>query len=795
MFQYTVSLNHRWLAILASCLLVFVMLMAVMPPSARSRPAASGIIIAPSSSSLSVDVSKSITHTFTVTNTGADDVFTLTAVSDNLWPTQIKVAGVVTAQLALSASMSAPVDVVVTATVLPGGTAALPYARDVATFTVVARSSPSISATARLTTTRNTYTVTIAPLAATQIAEPGTAVTYTLRVTNTGNITDTFDLTQTSSLSVWPVSLFPLNVLSLTATSGVSVSVVITIPMGTDGGITNYTHVTATSTADRAQWASAILTTRTPLTAGVELTPVMAALSGNPGATLAYTLSLANTGNATDTFSLTVSSAYATSLVSSTGNLAKGVRVTITAAVTIPTNALADAVNVSVITATSQVSNSAFAKAVLTTTVKTVYSLTLAAPVYAKSGGLGTAVNYSAQIANTGNAADVFTLTVVGGNWTATISGTALVSLPAFSNTNVTVVVNIPPTADEYSSDVATLTATSRGKPALITSVKFTTTGRTVKVYLPIVLRDWPPPSPWTPGSGDITTKTVYQIAVCPVDSNRLYAGTITSGVYASKNAGLSWSQTSLGGALVRGLAVNPTNCDEAYAFASGQGVMKTKDGGANWSSPGNSGLGEPYGYSVVVDPSQPQTVYAGTNALGVYSSIDGGAHWSHTAIPNTAVLGLSIGSDGAVYAATFGTGVYRLKNGGADQLSGGDLSATANVFAVVAASPSILFAATETGLYRSANSGTTWTLVPSLSGKGRVFSVLIDPNNTSIVYAGVEFSGVWRSVDGGLTFNSYSQGMPTAGVGVRNIAIGSATSSYLHAGTALNGAWRVAYP
>jgi hypothetical protein len=616
---------------------------------------------------------------------------------------------------------------------------------------------------------------------------PGAAVSYLVYLKNTStSVNDSYKI----ELSGFWDDDAPSQVNSVSPGQSITFTVTVTVAQDAPGGDENVTTVKATSHNNPSKYALLGLTTTALNVYGVDLTPPASAQLGNPGATLSYALTVMNTGNMTDSYTVTTSSAYLISAPASVDLLSNNETAPLIVSMTVPSSALAGTTNVAAITVTSYADNAKFSRALVTTTVNAVYSLTLAAPIYAKSGGLGTAVNYLAQVTNLGNVADVFTLTVAG-NWTATISGSAtlLVSLPAFSNADVNVVVNIPPNVIEYSSDMTTLTATSRGKPALTTSATFTTTGRTVKVYLPIALNNWPPP--WSKGSGDLATKTVYQIAVCSKDATRLYAGTTAAGVYASTDAGSSWSQTSLSGVLVRGVAVNPANCDEAYAFAWGQGVMKTTDGGAHWS-PVNSGLGELYGYAVAISPLQPQTVYVGANTSGVYSSTDGGAHWSHTAIPNAVVLGLSIGADGAVYAATFSTGVYRLKDGIAQALNGGDLSATANVLAVAAASPSTLFAATETGLYRSTTSGSTWTSV--LSGTGRVFSVLINPQDAQIVYAGVEFSGVWRSVDGGLTFNSYSQGMP-AGVGIRNVAIGSVASNYLHAGTVLNGAWRVAYP
>jgi uncharacterized membrane protein len=887
--KQTILRNSRGLTMFASCILSFIALAVVIPLTAQGRPEEGGVIITPMASALSVDPGNAITHSFTVkNNTGVLEVFTLTATADQ-WLPQIEVNGVVTDQLALFNGTSGEVALVV---FVPSN--AVPFASGHAAFTVTAHSDTAISATVLLTTSRNTYDVEFGAVDAAQSADPGASVLYTLQVTNTGNITDTFYLTQTS---LWAASL-PSSIGPLAANLSANALVTVTIPITVGGNLTGYTQITVTSQADPSQQATAMLATTANTLAGVALTPTANARSDYPGQNVTYTVYLSNTGNTSDSFSLansnsvwpvsmpssvgpvpshqntavtisvdilsnavggenhtvavtatstlspskkasaqltttalpvsgvalapvaqsktgdpsqvvaytlwvtntgntmdsftiTAHSRYSISLPLSLESLPRGQSAVLLASVTIPGEAPANDMDMAVITVTSHMDPTKFKTATLTTTARDIYSFTLTTPTTMQTASPGDLVHYPVHIVNQGNASDVLSLTVTSDSWTTTVNGspTSLITLGISASQDVTVVVSVPSTASENAFDVATLIATSGHRPTLATTIVFTTTRRTVKVYLPLVLRNWPPPPPdWMPGASDLSSETVYQIAVCQKDTTRLYAATRTKGVYVSTNAGTSWSASGLGNVLVRGVAVNAQDCNVAYAFAWGEGVKKTIDGGTTWVSV-NKGLGELYGYSVLVDPSQPQTVYAGTDAYGVYKSTDGGANWSPTAIAGVAVLGLSLKSDGALYAATFGAGVYRLVGNTAVRLSDLNLSATANVFAI-AASPTTLFAAAETGLYRSQDNGTTWQVV--LSGKGRVFSVVIDATTaSSTVWAGVESYGVWRSLDDGATFTSYSQGL-TSGLAVRNVAIGA---TRLYAGTVSSGAWWVPYP
>ncbi len=285
--------------------------------------------------------------------------------------------------------------------------------------------------------------------------------------------------------------------------------------------------------------------------------------------------------------------------------------------------------------------------------------------------------------------------------------------------------------------------------------------------------------------------KTVYQIAVCDADPQRLYAGlNEPDGVHTSITGGASWGTSGLGG-LVRGLAVSSEDCQTAYAFVWGQGVQKTTNGGTNWQAFG-SGL-EAYGYAVVLDTRAglPQTLYVGTYRQGIYKLVNGATTWMATALASKEILGLELDDAGNVYAATFGSGVWRLTASNTVQsLNGGLLASNANVYAV-AVSASRQFAATQSGLYKTVLGGTAWTGVNGIPVGERVYSVFVDPEHPSVVYAGVQDSGVYRSTDGGDTFWAFNNNFPTA-TSARYITINAATPRYLLAGTLSKGIYRI---
>lgn len=321
-----------------------------------------------------------------------------------------------------------------------------------------------------------------------------------------------------------------------------------------------------------------------------------------------------------------------------------------------------------------------------------------------------------------------------------------------------------------------------------------TTTVRWPRAYLPLVFNNYT--SLWTRGTG-MPQALVYSIAVCPTDPSTLYAGTGGYGVYRSQNAGRSWTQRGLSGWTVRGVAVDPGSCDTVYAATYGAYVQKSTNGGGSWTRQ-NSGLGiYSYVYSVIVDPINANVIYAGTSGGGVYGSSDSGVNWTYWSLSGDTVSHLAIVGDAnatTIYAATWGSGVHRCARSGETwgswgQASGFSLSGNVYSVAVDPQNASTVFAAIAPGaLYRSTDGGVNSSLVLGTSPAARY--VVVDPGNSNVVFAATWGSGVHRSTAGGNsgTWQRFAQG--PGNLNARCVSIGPGSALYLHAGTA-NGAWR----
>ncbi|MCZ7671199.1 MAG: hypothetical protein M5U34_30725 [Chloroflexi bacterium] len=104
---------------------------------------------------------------------------------------------------------------------------------------------------------------------------------------------------------------------------------------------------------------------------GVILAPATDAMSGAPGEVVTYTLTLTNSGDVADTFSLAAStSTFATTLSTSSVALAAGASTTVEVYVTIPAGAADGDDDMVTITATSQGDPGESAASTLTTTVE-----------------------------------------------------------------------------------------------------------------------------------------------------------------------------------------------------------------------------------------------------------------------------------------------------------------------------------------------------------------------------------------------------------------------------------------
>lgn len=189
----------------------------------------------------SSDPDTTITYTLQVANTGnIADTYDI-ARSGTGWPTSVSPTSV-------SVPLGAMANVVVSITV-PSN--ALAGASDVAHIQATSRSD-GVNALIDLTTTADAvYGVSMAPPSAQRLGDVGQTVTYTLRLTNTGNIASTFVITPGNA--TWPITVAPMTLGPIGSGSGADIAVLVTIPSG--GDVTD--TVIITSTAQGGSWPTA----------------------------------------------------------------------------------------------------------------------------------------------------------------------------------------------------------------------------------------------------------------------------------------------------------------------------------------------------------------------------------------------------------------------------------------------------------------------------------------------------------------------------------------------------------
>jgi photosystem II stability/assembly factor-like uncharacterized protein len=196
--------------------------------------------------------------------------------------------------------------------------------------------------------------------------------------------------------------------------------------------------------------------------------------------------------------------------------------------------------------------------------------------------------------------------------------------------------------------------------------------------------------------------------------------------------------------------------------------------------------IGPPGGrvLSLAVDPLNPSLIYAGLEGGGVFRSPDGGDSWSRitTGLPPYSMpveaLAIDPRTPSTLYAAIRSGPVYCSKNRGDTwtPISNGlwrgywnpDLGGPPDYVHVVALvidplTPSTLYAGTEySGVFRSADGGKSWTPLNDSSQEVEMVTALaIDPVTPSTLYAGTFTGNVFRSTDSGDNWFPASEGLP----------------------------------
>ena len=289
----------------------------------------------------------------------------------------------------------------------------------------------------------------------------------------------------------------------------------------------------------------------------------------------------------------------------------------------------------------------------------------------------------------------------------------------------------------------------------------------------------------WEKISGGMSHSRVISMAIDPVYPATIYAGMKGDAVYKSYDGGQRWTAQQSGlddvtfTSVVNQLVLDPIDGNHIWA-ATSMGIFESPDGGASWKKRMDGMKEVLVTVTVALDPVRPDIMYAGTSG-GVYKTSTRARSWAkaNAGLVSPALLSSSRAlmvnrlliepsRPDIVYAATL-DGLYKTTDGGRawtriglalpDQMI--------NVMALDLSSPGTLYVAGRRGLSKSVDGGTTWQEKNAGLGSLNIRSLAVSPGDPQTLYLGTNGSGLYRSRNGGTSWESLPlAGSPGAGPG-----------------------------
>ena len=315
-----------------------------------------------------------------------------------------------------------------------------------------------------------------------------------------------------------------------------------------------------------------------------------------------------------------------------------------------------------------------------------------------------------------------------------------------------------------------------------------------------------------------------------------MYATTYNLGIFKSIDGGKNWGFASFGIKSWYGmqLATHPEDADTVFTTTSG-GVYKSTNAGESWRVIGGSDLcddeeagGNCHYHGIIIEKEAPFKVLVGSGGdqyskedVGLTGSEDNGESWRKSDdgfVRDVHVSKLIIdpNNNNVFYATTQGAteytdkvgdgaGVFKSTDRGNNwtQINNGLDSLETNILTVDPNDSETLYLGTDDdGVYKSTDGGESWKklTVSSLSKSFGVGDIIVDPQNSNNIYIGtVDYFrlsesrgvlgdfGVYKSTDGGATWEEFNVGLNHLGVFSLEL---SEENRILYAGTRAGGVY-----
>jgi photosystem II stability/assembly factor-like uncharacterized protein len=222
-------------------------------------------------------------------------------------------------------------------------------------------------------------------------------------------------------------------------------------------------------------------------------------------------------------------------------------------------------------------------------------------------------------------------------------------------------------------------------------------------------------------------------------------------------------------------ISIDPNNSNNLWAGSASGGIWKSTNAGASWASV-TTNLPVLGVSSILIDPSNSNVIYAGT---GEVYRVD------------TSNTGFNVWKT----RGTYGIGIIKSTNGGVSWSQ--VMTKTSNqLFGIQMlkfdpANSNTIYACATDGLYRSTNNGTSWS---KILDKIYVSDVAVNPSNTDQIVAAIgnlvnNDKGIYRTTNGSSaspTWTKITSGLPATFMGY--IRFAQTGTSDLYASIGLNG-------
>ena len=225
--------------------------------------------------------------------------------------------------------------------------------------------------------------------------------------------------------------------------------------------------------------------------------------------------------------------------------------------------------------------------------------------------------------------------------------------------------------------------------------------------------------SGWNPGIGRLT-----DIVLDPNNSNIIYIGTPSGGLWRSTTGGNSWTPLTddIPAIGVSCILVDPSDSNVIYIGTGdrdawdcwSRGILKSTDGGATWNTTGMTFVPTDWQkiHKMLMHPTNHNTLWAATY-YGLYKSTDGAGTWTLVLDGDVDDLEFKPGNPNIMYAVTNEVPspiFYRSTDGGSSFTATSMTSANRSQIAVTPANPEyVYYFSKDQGIYRSTDSGVSF--------------------------------------------------------------------------------------